>query len=80
LGVVCALPGVREASLEVGTLRVSLDDPSARTPALVRTLVELGASILSVQEETRTLEEAYLALVGAEKASPTCGSGAEERA
>jgi ABC-2 type transport system ATP-binding protein len=80
LGVVRALPGVREASLEVGTLRVSLDDPSARTPALVRTLVELGASILSVQEETRTLEEAYLALVGAEKASPTCGSGAEERA
>jgi ABC-2 type transport system ATP-binding protein len=65
LSAVRGLPGVRETSLEVRTLRVALDDPRDRTPALVRRLVEVGAAILSVGEETRTLEEVYLDLVGA---------------
>ena len=46
-------------------LRVTLDDPESNNPALVRALVEAGAAIRTITEETRTLDHVYLELVGA---------------
>ena len=47
------------------TLRVALAAPDLDTPALVRALVEAGASVRSVADETPSLERVYLDLVGA---------------
>jgi len=47
---------------------VSVDDPQRHNPALIRKLVELGAEILYVAEEARTLEEVYLELLEGEDA------------
>ncbi|MDQ3035142.1 MAG: ABC transporter ATP-binding protein [Myxococcota bacterium] len=60
-----ALSFVREVELRGDILRVALDDPERDNPALVRALVEAGASIRSVADEVRTLEQVYLELVGA---------------
>lgn len=63
------LPFVRNASLDGNKLFVALDDPSRQNPLLVRRLVELGAEILYVEEEERTLEEVYLELVEGNRAA-----------
>lgn len=57
------LPFVRHASLEGNKLFVAVEDPERNNPVLVRKLVELGAEIVYVTEEERTLEEVYLELV-----------------
>ena len=43
--------------------RLTVSDPTAAAPALVRALVACGAGVLSVAEERRTLEDVYLELV-----------------
>lgn len=57
------LPFVRHASLEGNKLFVAVEEPERNNPVLVRKLVELGAEIVYVTEEERTLEEVYLELV-----------------
>ncbi|MCX7844671.1 MAG: heme ABC exporter ATP-binding protein CcmA [Candidatus Bipolaricaulota bacterium] len=57
------LPFVRSAALDGNRLFVALEAPERHNPILVRRLVELGAEILFVAEEERTLEEVYLELV-----------------
>ncbi|MEN3010422.1 MAG: ABC transporter ATP-binding protein [Candidatus Bipolaricaulaceae bacterium] len=57
------LPFVRNAVLDGNKLFVALEAPERHNPILVRRLVELGAEILFVAEEERTLEEVYLELV-----------------
>ena len=47
-----------------GILVVELGDPAHDTPDLVAELVGAGARITSVVEDARTLEDAYLSLVG----------------
>jgi ABC-2 type transport system ATP-binding protein len=42
---------------------VTLDDPEAHNPQLVRLLVESGAQVQFVGELRRTLEDVYLQLV-----------------
>ena len=42
---------------------VTVDDPIARTPGIVRTLVAAGVDVLDVRDASGTLEEAYLRLV-----------------
>ncbi len=59
-----AVEGVLDAELDAEGLRARVDDSDLRAPALVRALVAAGADVRSVGEETRTLEHAYLDLVG----------------
>ncbi len=54
---------MRSASLDGNKLFVAVEEPERHNPLLVRKLVELGAEILYVTEEERTLEEVYLELV-----------------
>jgi ABC-2 type transport system ATP-binding protein len=57
------LPFVRGIEVVDGKLLVSLDDPDADNPALVRRLVELGAEIQFVNELRVSLEDMYLDLM-----------------
>jgi ABC-2 type transport system ATP-binding protein len=52
-------------------LVVTLDDPEAQNPAIVRALVEAGAEIQFVGELRRTLEDVYLRLVGNDGRKPS---------
>lgn len=64
-----ALPFVSSAQwrAEGPTLAVTLSDPRAQNPLLIRTLVEHGAEIRFVREEQASLEQAYLSLTGSLK-------------
>jgi hypothetical protein len=42
---------------------VTVDDPDARTPGIVRALVGAGVDVLEAKDASGTLEEAYLRLV-----------------
>ena len=59
------LPFVREAELSGDVLALQVEDPERNNPALVRRLVELGAEVLYVTREERTLEDVYLELLEA---------------
>jgi ABC-2 type transport system ATP-binding protein len=57
------LPFVREVKVVENKLVVSLDEPEARNPELVRSLVKAGADIQFVGELRHSLEDVYLQLV-----------------
>lgn len=67
------LPFVTSALWQAGgpgdppTLAITLGDPRAQNPALIRALVEHGAEIRFVREEQASLEQAYLSLTGSLK-------------
>jgi len=63
-GLVDRLVFVSDARLDDRGLTVTLEDPGRDTPELVRSLVAAGADILSVTEETHSLEDIYLRLMG----------------
>jgi ABC-2 type transport system ATP-binding protein len=63
LGLVRALPFVKEAYQEGDRLVVALDNPEDENPILVRRLVEAGAEIQFVSELKHSLEEVYLTLI-----------------
>jgi ABC-2 type transport system ATP-binding protein len=58
-----AVPGVRDAHLENGSIIVEAPDPHRTNPLLVRALVEGGAEIAFVTERKPHLEEVYLRIV-----------------
>ena len=58
------LPFVEGARADDGALLVEVADPRGDNPELVRALVDAGARIVAVAEESATLEQAYLDLVG----------------
>jgi len=58
-----SLPFVREAKVIDNKLLVTLDDPEAHNPEIVRSLVGLGAEIQFVGELRHSLEDVYLQLV-----------------
>lgn len=58
-----ALPSVHGVEQADNQLYISLDDPDAATPLIVRRLVELGGEIQQVTEQTHSLEETYLSLI-----------------
>ena len=58
-----AVPGVRAAHLENGSIIVEAADPLATNPLLVRALVEGGAEIAYVTERKPHLEAVYLRIV-----------------
>ncbi len=57
------LPYVREAKVIDNKLLVTLDDPEAHDPEIIRTLVNAGADIQFVGELRHSLEDVYLQLV-----------------
>ena len=63
LPVVHGLPFVKEATAEAGKLLLTLDDPEAHNPDLVRALVAAGADIQFVGELRYSLEDVYLRLM-----------------
>jgi ABC-2 type transport system ATP-binding protein len=66
LAAVRALSFVRDATVENGTLVVSLDDPMSQNPVLIRELVTAGAEIVFVKEKEHSLEDVYLELIARE--------------
>jgi hypothetical protein len=58
-----AVPGVRDARFENGSIVVASTDPLRTNPLLVRALVEGGAQIAYVTERRPHLEEIYLRIV-----------------
>ncbi len=58
------LPFVTQVTADADALNVSLDDSASHTPDLVSALVGMGARIQHVSEQTHSLEEIYLSLVG----------------
>lgn len=54
---------VREVKVIENKLVVTLDDPEARNPDVIRALVKAGADLQFVGELRHTLEEVYLQLV-----------------
>ncbi|HEY7527086.1 MAG TPA: ABC transporter ATP-binding protein [Candidatus Limnocylindria bacterium] len=66
LGAMAGLDFVRGAQVRSGALVVELHDPFHETPDVVARLVASGARITGVREESATLEEVYLELVGEE--------------
>lgn len=64
LDLLAALPFVEGARALDGALYVEVGDPRGDNPELVRALVDAGARIVGVREESVTLEQVYLDLVG----------------
>ena len=64
IDLMASLPFVSGARAHDGVLQVEVHDPRGDNPELVRTLVEAGARIVGVREESATLEQVYLDLVG----------------
>jgi len=63
LARVRAVPGVRDAKLENGSIVVEAPDPLATNPLLVKALVDGGAEIAFVTERKPHLEDVYLKIV-----------------
>jgi ABC-2 type transport system ATP-binding protein len=59
-----ALPGVRSAQLEGGTLRVGVQDLAIETPRVLQWLVERGHRYRNVASERANLETVFLTLTG----------------
>ncbi len=62
--LMASLPFVTGARAQPNALLLELADPAHETPDLINSLVGAGARITSVREESATLEEVYLQLVG----------------
>jgi ABC-2 type transport system ATP-binding protein len=63
LARVRAVPGVRDARFENGSIVVDVPDPLATNPLVVRALVDGGAEIAFVTERKPHLEDVYLRIV-----------------
>jgi ABC-2 type transport system ATP-binding protein len=64
IDLLAGLPFVEGARADDGVLVVEVQDPRGDNPELVRALVEAGARIVGVHEQSATLEQVYLDLVG----------------
>lgn len=62
-------PGVSQVVGSGSTLLASVDDPSTRTPEVIRRLVSHSADILSVMPDEPSLEDVYLRLLENEASS-----------
>jgi ABC-2 type transport system ATP-binding protein len=55
-------------------LRYATDDPARDNPLLLRSLAEAGASVLSLAERPRSLEEVYLRVMRSRPAAEAGGA------
>jgi ABC-2 type transport system ATP-binding protein len=62
------LPAVKDAQAVDNRLLVSLEDPEAQNPGIVRMLVEAGAGVQFVGELRHSLEDIYLEMIRQEEA------------
>jgi ABC-2 type transport system ATP-binding protein len=60
--------GAAQIAVDGWTLSMTVGNPDEAAPVLVRALVEAGASIREVTDDTPPLEEAYLRLIQGEAA------------
>jgi ABC-2 type transport system ATP-binding protein len=67
-----ALPFAKDVAVDGCVIRISLDAPESQNPVLVRALVDAGAEVVTVAEESRALEDVYLDLVKEE--APATGA------
>ncbi len=75
-----ALPFVTSVVANGPALRVASDAPETHNPALVRALVEAGASVIEVKAEEKALEDVYLDLLGETVAEAEAEEAEAERA
>ena len=61
------LPAVKDAQVVDNRLLVSLEDPEAQNPGIVRALVEAGAGVQFVGELRHSLEDIYLEMIRQEE-------------
>ncbi len=59
-----AVPGVTAVAVNGARLLITTGDPAGVTPAIVRTLVAVGADILEVRERATSLEQVYFDVMG----------------
>ncbi|MBU2610511.1 MAG: DUF4162 domain-containing protein, partial [Chloroflexi bacterium] len=59
------MPFVREVKVVENKLLVTVDDPEAHNPEIIRALVNSGAEVQFVGELRHSLEDVYLQLVKA---------------
>jgi ABC-2 type transport system ATP-binding protein len=64
LNEIQAVPGVRFAKFEAGTLRVGLQNLATETPRVLEWLVERGHLYRNVASERADLESVFLTLTG----------------
>jgi ABC-2 type transport system ATP-binding protein len=64
MDTVRALPFVENLQVDGSRLTITLDDPEAQNPVMVRALVEAGADVRYVRELEHSLEEVYFSLMG----------------
>ena len=69
LAAVRSLGLAQKVEQEDDRLVLTLSDPEAQNPALVRAIVEAGGEVLFVEEERQSLEDVYLTLVRGEAGS-----------
>mgnify|MGYP001823997407 CR=1 FL=1 len=63
LDLVTAVDGIRDIETSSNTLSYSSEDPEQDNPELIRQLVQAGAAVQFVSEETVTLEDVYMQLI-----------------
>jgi len=63
LAVARSITGVNAAIIENGEIVFHTNKPETTNPQVVRALVQANAEVLTVSEETHSLEEVYLALM-----------------
>jgi len=61
--IVSRLPFTRKATIHGAQLLVELIDPQKNRPELVKSIVEAGGRIISINERRHSLEEVYLNLI-----------------
>jgi ABC-2 type transport system ATP-binding protein len=62
-----SLAFAKNVELHDSTIKLSVNSPEQDNPELVRALVRAGADVLSVTESSRSLEEVYFSVMGAEQ-------------
>lgn len=63
LDLVTAVDGIRDVETSSNTLSYSSEDPEQDNPELIRQLVQAGAAVQFISEDSVTLEEVYMQLI-----------------
>jgi ABC-2 type transport system ATP-binding protein len=58
------IPSIENVKLKRNTVRFETEKPDESNPLVVQRIVELGGRIVTLQEETKTLEDIYMKIIG----------------
>lgn len=70
LAAVAERAGGREVRIDEDSLTMTVDDPDISVPAIVRALVQAGASVREACDDRPPLEEVYVQLLSAQQPAP----------